>query len=132
MNKKVSTIAYEGFNDCKYLKNIEIPNTVTTIKESSFCGCTSLKKIVIPKSVKSIGRLMIADNKHVPEIEFEDIDGWQRRYVHIKDGEPYTDWENIDPTVVADSKKMRDMFSENKIITSGAYMSVYYYEFQKV
>ena len=155
LNKKVSTIASDGFLNCIDLQNIEIPSSVTTIKDSSFAGCInlqnieipnsvttienrafngckSLEKIVIPKSVKSIGIAIITENEHGPEVEFEDVNGWQRRYVDTQNHKPYTDWENIDPSVVADSKNMRSMFTKSKIVTSGAYAWYYWYEFQKV
>ena len=43
------------FSNCKHLKSIRIPDTVTTIPEGAFAGCKSLRSIEIPSSVTTIG-----------------------------------------------------------------------------
>ena len=43
------------FYDCRNLKSIILPSSVTSIGESAFEGCSSLTSIVIPESVTSIG-----------------------------------------------------------------------------
>lgn len=42
------------FIDCKNLKNILIPSSVTTLGKKSFSGCINLKEITIPSSVTNI------------------------------------------------------------------------------
>ena len=51
----VTTIGDYAFVDCESLKNIKIPSSVTKIGESAFSGCVSLKNIEIPSSVTKIG-----------------------------------------------------------------------------
>ena len=50
----VTTIGVGAFGYCKSLTNINIPNSVTTIGEGVFCGCDSLTSITIPSSVVTI------------------------------------------------------------------------------
>ena len=50
----VTTIGVGAFSSCKFLTNINIPNSVTTIGEGVFCGCDSLTSITIPSSVVTI------------------------------------------------------------------------------
>ena len=50
----VTTIGDGAFAYCKSLTNINIPNSVTTIGEGVFCGCDSLTSITIPSSVVTI------------------------------------------------------------------------------
>lgn len=48
-------IGYSAFYNCKNLKQVEIPNTVTILQDSAFCACESLSSIDIPNSVTTIG-----------------------------------------------------------------------------
>ena len=50
-----------GFKDCKYLKTVTLPNTLTEIQSSTFQGCSALTTINIPDSIKKliIGFLMV-------------------------------------------------------------------------
>ena len=43
-------------SECKSLKSLTIPNSVTTIGESAFCYCTGLTAVTIGDKVKSIGK----------------------------------------------------------------------------
>ena len=49
-------IGEHAFSDCRYLKNITIPDSVTSIGEYAFSGCTDLTSVTIPDSVTSIGK----------------------------------------------------------------------------
>lgn len=53
--KIVTTIKENGFLNCKYLKNIKLPNTIRTINNNAFKNCESLTDITIPTSVTQIG-----------------------------------------------------------------------------
>ncbi|MCL2599369.1 MAG: InlB B-repeat-containing protein [Firmicutes bacterium] len=53
----VTSIAYQGFQNCTNLVEIKIPNTVTAIGMGAFFNCTSLRTIMIPNSVTAIGSL---------------------------------------------------------------------------
>lgn len=46
-----------AISNCKNLKEIAIPNSVTTIYSIAFSNCKSLKEIVIPDSVTTIGAM---------------------------------------------------------------------------
>ena len=48
-------ICDRAFEDCKSLRSLVIPNSVTSIGESAFSFCSSLKSIVLPDGVTSIG-----------------------------------------------------------------------------
>lgn len=52
------------FRDCENLENVILPDSLTIIDSLAFDGCSSLKKIVIPKSVTSIkyGAFLYCDN----------------------------------------------------------------------
>lgn len=51
----VKTISKKAFNNCKNVKNIILPDSITSLEESAFNGCTNLKSVVIPSSVTLIG-----------------------------------------------------------------------------
>ena len=53
--KGVKVIGNVAFWGCKFLTNINIPNSVTTIGDSAFVSCDSLTSINIPNSVTTIG-----------------------------------------------------------------------------
>ena len=55
IRKGVKVIGDRAFGGCKFLTNINIPNSVTTIEDSAFAFCDSLTSINIPNSVTTIG-----------------------------------------------------------------------------
>lgn len=54
IRKGVEHIPSGEFRDCKELKEIIIPSSVSTIECDAFLGCENLKKITLPASVKEI------------------------------------------------------------------------------
>ena len=50
------TAAAGCFQDCRSIKNIIIPSSVSTIKESAFSGCTSLSSVFIGSGVKELDK----------------------------------------------------------------------------
>ena len=56
MPKSIKTIGKHAFEDCKLLKSIIIPNSVTNIEDWAFQGCSALEFISIPESVTHIGK----------------------------------------------------------------------------
>ena len=56
----VTSIGSEAFKNCG-LKSITIPNTVTSIAYSTFEDCSSLTSVTIPNSVTSIGNSAFRD-----------------------------------------------------------------------
>ena len=46
---------YDAFNNCNFITDIIIPNSVTSIGEHAFRNCRSLKSISIPNNVTNIG-----------------------------------------------------------------------------
>ena len=55
IEKGVTNIGVNAFNNCYYLTSITIPNSVTSIGGSAFYGCSGLTSVTIPNSVTSIG-----------------------------------------------------------------------------
>ena len=43
------------FSDCTWLKEIDIPSSVTRIGKYAFCGCTGLEEVTIPENVTKLG-----------------------------------------------------------------------------
>lgn len=56
-NYVVSAIGPSTFEDCRYIRSIEIPNSITSIGEKAFYNSYSsqTKTLIIPNSVKNIG-----------------------------------------------------------------------------
>ena len=50
----VTSIGWNAFNGCPFLKSVTIPYSVTSIGERAFYGCSFLKSVTIPNSVTTI------------------------------------------------------------------------------
>lgn len=66
--KSLTKIGSGAFQDCKKLKKITIPNKVTEIGSHAFWGCTSLEKITLSKNLKRISTAMLAQCVNLKEI----------------------------------------------------------------
>lgn len=55
IKNKTTLIADDAFANCKNIKSVVIPKTVTHIGCGAFYNCEKLQKITIPKSVETIG-----------------------------------------------------------------------------
>lgn len=51
----VTVIRNYTFENCAYLKNVTIPQSITFIGDYAFSGCKNLKNIVLPENLKTIG-----------------------------------------------------------------------------
>ena len=54
-NKAVTQIAEYGFEDCSYIENIVIPDSINKIGNGAFLNCSGLLHINIPKGIKDVG-----------------------------------------------------------------------------
>ena len=54
---KLTRIGMAAFDNCKDMRSVTIPPTVTTISAQAFNGCSSLTSVSIPSPVTSIGGL---------------------------------------------------------------------------
>ena len=61
-------IPQRAFKDCKELKSITLPTSVSVIQSSAFEKCESLTSISIPDSVKRIGRNCFKDCQNLTEV----------------------------------------------------------------
>ena len=50
----IKTIGYNAFSHCEDLKNIAIPSTVTKIGSNAFSSCSSITDLVLPKGIEYI------------------------------------------------------------------------------
>ena len=53
--KLVTTIGESAFEECPWIKSVEMPDTVTHIGRAAFLRCTQVESIIIPDSIISIG-----------------------------------------------------------------------------
>ncbi|MBR0191590.1 MAG: leucine-rich repeat protein, partial [Thermoguttaceae bacterium] len=53
--QKVKSIGESAFKDCRFLRFVEIPESVTGIGNDAFSGCVSLTSVFIPEGVTTIG-----------------------------------------------------------------------------
>ena len=53
--RKVTSIGYGAFYDCRFLTSVSIPINAKSIGERAFDGCTGLTSIIIPDNVITIG-----------------------------------------------------------------------------
>lgn len=127
-----------AFYYCPSLKRITLPDTLKEIGFFAFGMCTSLRDLTIPKSVNKIGNGLVIYNSKI-KVTFEDTIGWQKRYAELPqsagDGlhnvvdNYYGDWEDIDPSVMADSNELKKLLESSYEDSNG---KEYCYEFQKV
>ena len=68
IKKRTVIICDTAFYECKSLKLIVIPDSVTVIGDHAFSGCESLQQIVIPNPVTSIGKSAFFDCKSMKQI----------------------------------------------------------------
>jgi len=55
VKKPIRLLAIRAFANCKKLKNVTIPTTITSIPTAAFYQCEGLKTITIPATVESVG-----------------------------------------------------------------------------
>ena len=53
-NEGLRKIGCDSFYDCKSLKSISLPSTITEIDQSAFCACKSLKTVILNKGLQTI------------------------------------------------------------------------------
>lgn len=51
----ITEIPNRAFNNAKYLKRVELPDSVTILNNMSFSGCSALTNIKLPKNLETIG-----------------------------------------------------------------------------
>ncbi|WP_338156970.1 leucine-rich repeat domain-containing protein [Eubacterium coprostanoligenes] len=126
-----------AFYYCPSLKSITLPDTLKEIGFFAFGMCISLRDLTIPNSVNKIGNGLVIYNSKI-KVTFEDTIGWQKRYAELPqstdDGHNvvdnyYGDWEDIDPSVMADSNELKKLLESSYEDSNG---KEYCYEFQKV
>ena len=61
LDKDVTEIGEEPFNDCESLTTITIPPSVTEIEEGAFKGCRNLTFITLPESLTKIEKEVFSD-----------------------------------------------------------------------
>ena len=128
--RTVTQIAEAGFQSCRNLKTVSMPDTITTIKssafqycesltsinlskslqtietESAFGSCTSLTTLTIPASLTEIANSSFG-NTGLQTVYFEETTGWQRQGT----GEDWETWYDIEPEVLADPAQAAELLS---------------------
>lgn len=60
-----TTIAAHAFEGCKYIKSLDIPNSVSTISDSAFKGCAGLIDLILPYSVNKVASGAFAECRNL-------------------------------------------------------------------
>ena len=68
----VVAVAEGAFENCKTMRNVEIPSTVKTIGKKAFAGCSNLNEVVIPDSVTEIGDSAFAKCEKLSSVSLPD------------------------------------------------------------
>ena len=74
--KRVEAISERAFSDCAYLRNIDIPDSITHISESAFENCAQLAAITLPNSVESIGEGVFKNCASLSSVYIPDSVTW--------------------------------------------------------
>ena len=69
----VRMVKTEAFKDCKYLKEVDLSNTIIEIAPWAFAGC-AIETIVIPSSVQRIDNCAFAYCKNLKSVEIKNLD----------------------------------------------------------
>ena len=69
VNYPISGVGTQAFKDCKKLKKVLLPMSVTEIGHEAFCGCTELTTIILPPDLKKIGNFAFDHCKKLKTIE---------------------------------------------------------------
>lgn len=117
--RTVSAIANSGFEYCKNLKSIKLPEGLTAIPSGAFIGCDSLETIYIPKNVVSISNSAFSTglSSNVADIPlryayFEEPSGWER-VPKSWFGEPLIKQkENVDSEMLSNPEKAAELLKE--------------------
>lgn len=68
--KLVTTIAVNGFSECKSLEKVIIPSSITLIRMSAFESCNKLKEISLPDSLKTMEKRAFAECSTLQKVTF--------------------------------------------------------------
>ena len=69
VNYPISSIGTQAFKDCKKLKRVLLPLSVTEIGTEAFSGCNELSEIILPPELKKIGNFAFEHCKKLKTIE---------------------------------------------------------------
>ena len=101
-----------AFNNCAYIKNIEIPNSVLSIGSYAFSGCSALQSIEIPKSVTKIGVYAFINCYALTQVHIDPMSIWRKTTNE-------TDWNNKTGGAFVDV--------DNPLNNAGALRNSFYY-----
>ncbi len=74
-NRPVTSIGGYAFYNCKNIKRIDIPDSITRIDAGAFRYCSSLAAVVIPNSVTYIGQEAFYGNSKT-DVYISDLEKW--------------------------------------------------------
>ena len=69
VNYPITCVGTQAFKDCKKLKKVLLPLSVTEIGIEAFSGCSELTEIVLPPELKKIGTNVFEGCKKLKKIE---------------------------------------------------------------
>ena len=80
----ITQIGESAFSGCVYLKSFDIPQGITEIKQETFKSCASLVNITVPSQVTTLGYNCFAGCESLTDIALPD--GLQKIDLHVFDG----------------------------------------------
>lgn len=69
LNEGLRIIEYRAFNNCAYIEEIIIPNTVTEIGDYAFNGASAAKKLTLGNSLTTIGQCAFLSCESLTQVE---------------------------------------------------------------
>lgn len=91
-----------GFEDCKNLKKISIPSSLTSISSYAFEDCTSLSEIHLPPTLSYIGKSAFSGCTNLENVHISDLKAWCN--ISFTPGWCYSEWDTYTSNPLSNGK----------------------------